>query len=413
MVTIWFDLASFFPTRTPMIYSPSRLESYRQCPQKFKYTYIDKIPSEIEGVEAFMGSRVHESLEKLYTHLRFCKLLSLEELLEDYRQIWELKWHDEIRIVRAEMVPDDYLALGEKCIIDYYQRYHPFDQSRTLGIEHPVKFSLDDAGQYMIQGFIDRLSQPKDGVIWIHDYKTKGFFPTQKELDEDRQLAFYQLAIKELWPETKKVELIWHYLIFDKEIRSRRSPEELEELRQETIALIQEIEGAALYPPRQSGLCNWCEFQKICPLFRHQYETESLPENEYMGEEGVRLAGRLITLQSEEASVKGEIAKVKEALGDYARRKGVEAVFTKDHKVRIKVYENIKFPGWKDPGRPALDKLIKASGKWEEVSSLDVFALSKAVQSGKWDLEILEKVKEHGNNDPTLWIKVFPKKWGR
>ncbi|MEO2054939.1 MAG: PD-(D/E)XK nuclease family protein [Nitrospira sp.] len=396
-----------------MIYSPSRLESYRQCPQKFKYTYIDKIPSEIEGVEAFMGSRVHESLEKLYTHLRFCKLLSLEELLEDYRQIWELKWHDEIRIVRAEMVPDDYLALGEKCIIDYYQRYHPFDQSRTLGIEHPVKFSLDDAGQYMIQGFIDRLSQPKDGVIWIHDYKTKGFFPTQKELDEDRQLAFYQLAIKELWPETKKVELIWHYLIFDKEIRSRRSPEELEELRQETIALIQEIEGAALYPPRQSGLCNWCEFQKICPLFRHQYETESLPENEYMGEEGVRLAGRLITLQSEEASVKGEIAKVKEALGDYARRKGVEAVFTKDHKVRIKVYENIKFPGWKDPGRPALDKLIKASGKWEEVSSLDVFALSKAVQSGKWDLEILEKVKEHGNNDPTLWIKVFPKKWGR
>lgn len=367
----------------------------------------------MEGIEAFMGSRVHETLEKLYTHLRFCKMISLEELLDDYRQIWEEKWHDEIRIVRAEMTPDDYLALGEKCLTDYYQRYHPFDQSRTLGIEHPVKFSLDDTGQYMIQGFIDRLSQPKDGVIWIHDYKTKGFFPTQQDLDEDRQLAFYQLAIEKLWPETKEVELIWHYLIFDQEIHSRRSPDELEELRQETIALIQEIEGAALYPPRQSGLCNWCGFQKICPLFRHQYETESLPENEYMGEEGVRLAGRLITLQSEEASVKGEIAKIKEALGDYARRKGVEAVFTKDHKVRIKVYENIKFPSWKDPGRAALDKLIKSSGKWDEVSSLDIFALSKAVQSGNWDLEILEQIKEHGNTDPTLWIKVFPKKWGK
>jgi len=396
-----------------MIYSPSRLESYRQCPQKFKYTYIDKIPSEIEGIEAFMGSRVHETLEKLYTHIRFCKLLSLEELLEHYRQIWDAKWHDEVRIIRAEMTPDNYLALGEKCIIDYYQRYHPFDQSRTLGIEHPVKFALDDAGQYMIQGFIDRLSQPKDGVIWIHDYKTKGFFPTQQELNEDRQLAFYQLAIEKLWPETKEVELIWHYLIFDQEIHSRRSREELEQLREETVALIQEIEAAAHYPPRQSGLCNWCEFQKICPLFKHQYETESLPQNEYMGEEGVHLAGRLISLQDEEASLKGEIAKIKEALGDYARRKGVEAVFTKDHKILIRVYKNIKFPGWKDSGRAALDKLIKASGKWDEVSSLDVFALSKAVQSGKWDLEILEKIKEHGNNDPTLWIKVFPKKWGR
>lgn len=396
-----------------MIYSPSRLETYRQCPQKFKYTYIDKIPSEMEGIEAFMGSRVHEALEKLYTHLRFCKSISLEELLDDYRQVWEKKWHDAVQIVRAEMTPDEYRALGEKCLVDYYQRYDPFDQSRTLGIEHPVKFSLDDAGQYIIRGVIDRLSQPKDGTLWIHDYKTKGFFPTQQDLDEDRQLAFYQLAVQKLWPETKEIELIWHYLIFDQEIHSRRSREELEDLRQETIALIQEIEGATKYPPRQSGLCNWCEYHQICPLFRHQYETESLPENDYMGEEGVRLAGRLIALQAEEASVKEEITKIKEALGDYARRKGVEAVFTKDHKVRIKVYENIRFPGRKDPGRAALEKLIREAGKWDEVSSLDVFTLSKVVQKGDWDVEILEQIKEHGNTDQTLWIKVFPKKWGR
>ncbi|MFQ5598378.1 MAG: RecB family exonuclease, partial [Nitrospiria bacterium] len=149
-----------------MIYSHSRLETYRQCPLKFKLCYIDRVPSEVEGIEAFMGSRVHEALQKLYTDLRFCKEVGLESLLADYRRLWEDKWHENVRIVRDELSPDDYLKLGEQCIVDYYQRYKPFDQNRTLGIEHPVKFSLDKDGKYQIQGFVDRISRPKDGVIW-------------------------------------------------------------------------------------------------------------------------------------------------------------------------------------------------------------------------------------------------------
>lgn len=392
-----------------MIYSPSRLETYRQCPQKFKFTYLDQIPSALEGIEAFMGSRVHEALQRLYTDLRFCKPISLEELLSYYRQVWDQNWHNGIQIVREGMTPDEYLLLGEKCLTDYYHRYFPFDQSRTLGIEHPVKFSLDEAGQYVMQGFIDRLSQPTDEVIWVHDYKTKGFFPTQQDLDQDRQLAYYQMAVQKLWPETKQVELIWHYLIFDRELRSRRSAEALETLREETIGLIREIETATEFPSRQSALCDWCEYRRICPLFRHFYETSPLSKNEYISEEGVLLAERLAALQAEEAKIKAEIEKVKEALLAYAQRKGIEVVFTQNHKVRIKVYENFRFPGKNDLGRPALEKIVKENGKWEEVSSLDVFALSKALQKGAWEPEFIAQIKKLGTPDKSLWIKLYPR----
>ncbi len=367
------------------------------------------LPSELEGIEAFMGSRVHEVLQKLYTDLRFCKTASLEPLIELYQQLWEKAWHENVRIVKEELAPEDYFALGKRCIEDYYHRYKPFNQSRTLGIEHPVQFSLDPEGKYVMKGFIDRLSQPKDHVIWIHDYKTKGFLPTQTELDEDRQLAYYQMAISQLWPETKEVELVWHFLIFDQEIHSRRSPEELETLREETIALIREIESATDFPAKQSGLCNWCEYQQHCPLFKHLYDTASLSENEYLGEEGIGLAEKLITLQSKEELLKAEIAKLKAALWDYAQKKGIEVVFTKNHKVRIKVYDNIRFPGRNDPGRSALENLIREKGKWEEVSYLDVFALSKVLQAGGWDAELVEKIKQLGTPDSSLWIKAFPR----
>ncbi|MFQ5543167.1 MAG: RecB family exonuclease [Nitrospiria bacterium] len=392
-----------------MIYSHSRLETYCQCPQKFKFTYIDKVPSSEEGIEAFMGSRVHEVLQKLYTDLRFCKEVSLEGLLKTYSQIWEKEWHQDIRIVREDVTPTEYFKLGKQCITDYYHRYKPFRQSRTLGIEHPVQFALDEQNTTVMKGFVDRLSQPEDGVIWIHDYKTKGFLPTQPELDEDRQLAYYQMAISELWPETKEVVLIWHYLIFDQEIHSRRTLEQLDDLRQETIALIQEIEGATDFPARQSGLCNWCVYRAICPLFRHLHETSSLPKNDYLSEEGVQLAERLVDLQEEEANLKDEIAKVKEALWAYAQKKGIEVVFTKGHKVRIKVYDNFRFPGRKDPGRPGLEKAVRDAGKWQEVSSLDVFALSKVLQNGEWDKTFIEEIKKFGTPDKSPWIKAFPR----
>ena len=47
-------------------YSHSRLSTFEQCPLKFKFQYIDKIEKAEESVEAFMGKRVHEVLEKLY-----------------------------------------------------------------------------------------------------------------------------------------------------------------------------------------------------------------------------------------------------------------------------------------------------------------------------------------------------------
>ena len=44
-------------------FSYSSLESYKKCPTQFKLRYLDKIRNKDEGIEAFVGNRVHESLE--------------------------------------------------------------------------------------------------------------------------------------------------------------------------------------------------------------------------------------------------------------------------------------------------------------------------------------------------------------
>jgi len=392
-----------------MYYSPSRLETYRQCPQKYQFSYIDNIRSDLEGIEAFMGARVHETLEWLYTGLRFCKLPSTEALIDFYHKRWDAEWHENVQIVREEILPDEYRALGERALREYDQRYRPFDQSRTLGLEYRVEFPLDPDGKYQMQGYIDRLSTPKEGVIWIHDYKMRGFFPTQQDLDEDRQLAYYQMAVQRLWPETREIVLIWHYLIYNHEFCSHRTPEMLEALRIETIALIDEIESATHFPARQSALCDWCEHQPRCPLFRHLYATAALPRNEYENEEGVALVERLAVLTKAQEHNAREMEKVKAALLAYAQRRGVEVLFSKEYKVRIKVYDGWHFPGRNDPGRVALEQAVRAAGKWDEVSLLDVFALEKTLQKQAWDAETTARLRAFGEPRKNPWIKLFPR----
>ena len=223
-------------------YSHSQLSTYETCPHQYKLAYIDKIEVETEGIEAFMGSRVHDALEKLYRDLKVTKLNSLEELLNFYHQSWEKNWNDMIQIIRKEYSAEDYRRLGERCITDYYKRYYPFDQGKTLGLEEYISFPLEEEKDYWIRGYIDRVTLVDSSILEIHDYKTSNRLPTQEDVNSDRQLAFYQMGVAEKWQGVQEVRLIWHYLTFDTEIHSSRIPDELHQLRQATLELIRRIE---------------------------------------------------------------------------------------------------------------------------------------------------------------------------
>jgi putative RecB family exonuclease len=260
---------------TSPVYSPSRISTYESCPRQYRYRYVDRIPREEESIEAFLGSRVHEALNRLYRDLQLEKHPHLDELLNYYDTEWVRRWHDQVRIVKQDNSIEDYKRLGERCLKDYHNAHKPFDHGQTLGLEHRVTSSLDPAGRYRIQGYIDRLVSVGSGRYEIHDFKTSGRLPVQGVLDADRQLALYQLGVQGTWPEAKEIELVWHYLAFGKELRSRRTPEALDRLKATTIALIDRIEADTEFKPIKSTLCHWCAYKDICPVWNDRPVTTS------------------------------------------------------------------------------------------------------------------------------------------
>lgn len=246
------------------IYSHSRLSSFEDCPRKFHYRYILKLQRDTEGIEAFVGKRVHEVLERLYRFAADGRVPSIARVLERFRLWWDEHFDAaRIRIVRDGLDTEHYRRLGERCLSHYYRRHYPFDADETLAVEERVLFSLDPAGEYRIQGFVDRVSRARDGTLEIHDYKTSARVPAQRRLDQDRQLALYQMGLAQRF-RSERVRLVWHYVATDQTRTSQRTPEQLDALRSDTVALIDRIRAEEEFPARPGPLCPWCEFNDVC-----------------------------------------------------------------------------------------------------------------------------------------------------
>lgn len=249
-------------------YSHSRLSSFEDCPRKFKYRYVLKIPTDTEGIEGFVGKIVHDVLERLYIAAQKGRIPSFPQVIARYQQLFDDAYDEKrVRVVRRENPLHFYRELGEHCLANYYHEHYPFDGDETVSTEEHVVFELGqvDGETVKIQGFIDRVSRARDGAIEIHDYKTGKRVPSQPQIDQDRQLALYQMGLSQRYAEGQPFRLVWHFLQKGRVRTSTRTLGQLENLRSSTLDLVRQINAEKKFATRATPLCSWCEFNERCP----------------------------------------------------------------------------------------------------------------------------------------------------
>lgn len=383
------------------VYSHSRLEVFSNCPLRYKFSYLDKLAPEGSTVEAFLGSCVHTALEWLYRQVQLAREPQLEELLNVFSSNWHQNYSSELQVVKPDLTVEDFFNIGKNCLSNYYQTYYPFKSGQIIGLE---KLITIDINGYKLQGYIDRLEKSKDGTYVIHDYKTSQTLPPQAKVDEDRQLALYQLGLKQLWPQIKEVKLVWHYLFFNEELVSSRTPEQLKQLEQEVTALIKQIEEATeqnSFQPHETVLCDWCEFQKHCPKRKHLFLVQSLKSEEKAVEDGVSLVDKYIALAAKKREFKkqmdridAQLEKLKAAIIQYAQENRIDNVAGSSHLAKVSQEQKVVIPPKGEPKREKLEQLIKALGLWEQAAELTPYSLKAVLLSSSLDAKKTEQLKQ-------------------
>jgi len=383
-------------------YSFSKIGSFEKCKLLYKYRYIDKLRLRVETIEAFMGIIVHEALKEFYDFVKNKIIKPKKWLLSKYDELWKKDYNDSIKIVKKEFSAEDYYEKGKKCLMDYYEEYKPFDQTKIVKTEESVFCKLkQDAQEYRFTGILDRLDwNDKEKIFEIHDYKTSGTLMTQEEAGQDLQLALYQIALLSRWPEAEKTKLIWHFLLFNKQVESSRTKEQLMEIQSIAVDKIKAIETCEDFPPHKSVLCDWCDFQQICPLWKHPKKMEKLDKNKYRKDPGVKLVTCYSELAEEKKQLKAKIAeieqeqaKIAEAAVEFAEKEDSWVIDGPDKQLVVTVKEELGAPSRKEDSEKweGLRNILIESDKYVDVSIVNSSMLNRMLKS--WPQEFVDKIK--------------------
>ncbi|WP_378731228.1 RecB family exonuclease [Nocardia brasiliensis] len=245
--------------------SPSRAIDFKQCPLKYRFRAIDRIP-EAPTRHAVRGTVVHAVLEDLYG------LPAAERRPQQAEDLIVPAWArvSAERAEVAELITDDELAgfLGEvRALVQTYYRLEDPTRFDPESREARVEVELDDG--VLLRGFVDRIDVAPTGQLRVVDYKTgRSPGPTQ-ETRALFQLKFYALVVlrtRGIVP--TQLRLI--YLADEQILTYAPDEEELLRFERTLSALWQAILEAGRtgdFQPNTSWLCSYCDYKPLCPEF--------------------------------------------------------------------------------------------------------------------------------------------------
>lgn len=248
----------------PTSLSPSRASSFQDCPLQFRFASIQGLPQP-PGFHAVKGNVVHRALELL---LRLSAPERTREAARDAmsssRNEYEAKY-DFVGLNLDDAAAREFWADCERLTDAYFDLEDPTtldDIELELEVEAPL-------GTFRVRGIVDRLERAPNGALVITDYKT-GRAPRESDVgNKMRQLEMYAYMVRALRGELpSRMRLMY---LKDKVVLEQQPTESsMKFLEKRTIALFDAIERACIngnFPPKRSGLCNFCNFKQWCPEF--------------------------------------------------------------------------------------------------------------------------------------------------
>jgi putative RecB family exonuclease len=338
--------------------SYSSISTYETCPAKYRFQYQERLPTASSPALAF-GDSLHRALHRFHD-----RPVPVAPTLEELHQMLDDDWvGDGYRDPEEESL---YLDHARQVLAEYHRENAA---SFRIPAALEFRFTIEVEG-VELNGVIDRMDRIPGGGYEIIDYKTSRRLPPKAVVDRDLQLSVYYLAAKQIWG-IEPERLTLYYLLPGERMTTVRTPADADELRRR-IATVAERIAAGKFEPRQNPLCDWCEFQPICPLYRHKFEKEQGDPAPRMTE----MVDQWIRLKREDWERYRRLEELRSLINAFCDEHGYRRLYGTDGAAVDRRPQHVTAP---DVDR--VRRILEPLGLWERVMTVDPKRLSELIES--------------------------------
>lgn len=264
------------------IQSPSSILTYQQCPRKYYYRYIEKLPTG-SSIHLIRGSVIHKVLEDIYD-IDVSKLpednffYALKIILhENFRKEWYAKSKELASLDLSPEQLENYYEESKMMISNFYhylrEKMSPLMKEMTVveAFNHvaPKREVLLESPQHLVKGYIDAIQTEvingKDKTVII-DYKTSKKLEITPEYT--LQLGIYAMMHEEHYHTPEEVGVF--FLKHGQELRKPVTPELIQHARETCMGVQLKTKSSQItdYQMKPTPLCKWrtgqCDYYELC-----------------------------------------------------------------------------------------------------------------------------------------------------
>ncbi len=259
--------------------SPSSINTYKQCPRKYYYSYIKKLPRP-SNIHCIRGNIVHEALEEFYAmdigdanEANFIPKFS-NRLKDLFHEKWDghrkemsdmgmsndeiFGYYQDTLMMLAVWINAIIKRTGQ--LLEKYSFEDAFYQMKPDLIEQ--KFVSD---YYKVMGYVDCIYL-KDGKVKILDYKTSNSADVKPEYQ--LQLGIYALLFEERYGKLPDELALWFLKHGEVTFPVTEDLIKNAKFEIEQIHLSTTTDDVKDYPRQPGPLCKYstgqCEFYETC-----------------------------------------------------------------------------------------------------------------------------------------------------
>ncbi|MFA9428706.1 RecB family exonuclease [Egicoccus sp. AB-alg2] len=284
----------------------SRVDAYANCPRRFRYAYVDKLPGK-PGPHLSFGTSIHAALEDFYDRkLPTCP--TEDELLGFLYERWDSTGFSHLD--RGEQLA--YYRHAQDVLRRFHRRAAPVYR---LPAATEAWFELPIGFEATVVGSIDRVDVDDDGRFHVVDYKTNRKVKNRERVADSLQLAIYALACRHLFgvlPATVSLD----FVVAGVTVTVPLEDLDLDAARERVLATARAVREER-YEPTPNRLCDWCDFKALCPAWEgnepDQLLGPAVDELRRLRRQVVRDVRALRELEAGVARITAELAETESA----------------------------------------------------------------------------------------------------